>query len=288
MYFRAGVWLINHIMSKNHPRGLGRTVKGAVCGALLVLGASGGDCWAAAAKAQDTSAIGKAVKLREQFKYDDALRVLEKAANASTNTPEQATTIDLLEGVLHFELGRTDLAETSFRSGLKRSPNARLPVDVSPKITELLEKVRAEVKAPPVTETPVDPVSERPPEGPNGPSLVDHRTGTGLRDRLSPYRVPVAIVGGGVAVVGALSWARAKSLEQGLRRGDPSITTREQLDDTVSKGKTFETAGWVLVGVGAAATVGSLLLLRPSGATPAVSAVPTPGGAQVALLWSTP
>jgi tetratricopeptide (TPR) repeat protein len=282
--------LINSTMSKNHPRGLGRTVKGAVCGALLVLGSPGGECWAAA-KAQDTSAIGKAVKLREQFKYDDALRVLEKAANASTNTPEQATTIDLLEGVLHYELGQTDLAEESFRSGLRRAPDAQLPVETGPKITKLLDQIRAEVKATSAT-TPSRSERTKTPVEPNDSTTVSTSANpsapTGWHDRLAPYRVPVAIGGGAVAVVGALSWARAKSLEQGLRRGDPSITTREQLDDTVSKGRTFETAGWVLVGVGAAATVGSLLLLRPSGATPTVSAAPTPGGAQVALLWSTP
>jgi hypothetical protein len=254
-----------------------------VCGVLLVLSAPWSESWAAAEE-RGNPYIAKATQLREKFKYDDALQMLEKAAKWPSNTPEQVVAISLLEGVLQYETTQqTELAEQCFLLALTLSPEAQIPLDVSPKITDLLEKVRARVKAPVAVEPPPPPDKNA-----EGPITTVVSSQPPLRDRLSPYRVPVAIAGGGVAVVGVLSWVRAKSLEQQLREGDASITTRAQLNDAVRRGKTFETAGWILVGAGAAASLGSLLFLQPSGSTPTLSAAPTEGGAQVSLFWRTP
>ncbi|WNG28555.1 hypothetical protein F0U62_34555 [Cystobacter fuscus] len=253
-----------------------------MCGVLLVLSAPWSASWAAT-KERDNPYIAKATQLREKFKYNDALQLLEKAAKWPSNTPEQVVTISLLEGVLRYETAqRPELAEQCFERALTISPDAQIPLDVSPKITDQLEKVRARVKASLAAKSPP------PPDELEGVPISGVTSRASLGDRLSPYRVPVAIAGGGVAVVGVLSWIRAKSLEQQLRQGDPAITTREQLNATVGQGRAFETAGWILVGAGAAASIGSLLFLRPSAATPALSAVPTEGGAHVSLSWSTP
>jgi hypothetical protein len=101
-------------------------------------------------------------------------------------------------------------------------------------------------------------------------------------------KLPVAIGGGVVALGGILAWGRAKSLEGKVRRADPSITTRTQLEDTLQQGRTFEKVGWVLMGLGAATTAGSLLFLdRPTeGARPTI--IPMAQGAQLAVSWRLP
>ncbi|WNG19005.1 hypothetical protein [Cystobacter fuscus] len=253
-----------------------------MCGVLLVLSAPWSASWAAA-KEHDNPYIAKATQLREKFKYNDALQMLEKAAKWPANTTEQLVTISLLEGVLRYETAQqTGLAEQCFERALTLSPDAQIPLDVSPKITAQLEKVRTRVKASLAAKAPP------PPDKPAEVPLPSVSAQPSQGDRFSPYRVPVAIAGGGAAVVGALSWLRAKSLEQQLRQGEASVTTREQLNATVTQGRAFEAAGWILMGAGAAASLGSLLFLRPSAATPTLSAAPTDGGAQVALSWTTP
>src|SRR5690349_10891812 len=200
---RAGGACPNDMNS--HSRGPGNRSKAAVCGVLLVLSAPWSASWAAA-KERDNPYIAKATQLREKFKYNDALQMLEKAAKWPSNTPEQVVTISLLEGVLRYETAqRPELAEQCFERALTLSPDAQIPLDVSPKITDQLEKVRTRVKAALAAKSPP------PPDKPAEVPMLGVSSQGSLGDRLSPYRVPVAIAGGGVAVVGVLSWVRAKS-----------------------------------------------------------------------------
>lgn len=261
-------------------------------GILLVLGAPWGAA-EAANKYPGNPYIEKATRLYEEFRYAEALRTLEKAARWPSNTPEQNVSIALLEGVLRFELLQPEQAESAFKRALAIDLKAQLALTVSPKITETLERIREEVTPPP---PPPPPLPEL--KGSDSGEGTQLPTGLGLGlnphppgrpgINLSKYRLPIAFAGGGVALMGALSWARAKSLEQQVRVADPSITTRAQLEGSLRQGRTFETVGWVLLGTGAATAVGSFLLLDPSGPVPTMLGGPTKGGAQVSFQWSTP
>lgn len=88
--------------------------------------------------------------------------------------------------------------------------------------------------------------------------------------------------------MGVLSWMKALPLAQQIKQADASITTRAQLDGLVRQGRTFETAGWILAGAGAATALGSPLLLHSSHAAPTAMAIPTQGGAYVSLDWNLP
>ncbi len=270
------------------PRSQRLLLRGTLCGVLLVLGEPWGTARAAdkiKSKAKGNPYIPAALRLYEAIEYEDALQTLDKAAKWPSNTPEDEVRIALLEGILRFELRQDERGVSAFRRALAIDLEAQPPVSVSPKIAEQLEQVRRKMRieiagpeTPVVKNTPPPPL----PPSPQPPTLT-------TRERLAGYRLPIAIGGGVVALGGALSWTRAKSLEQRLRSVDPTITTRQQLDGTVREGRTFESVGWVLLGVGAATAVGSLLLLdTPTPTTPSVSAAPTPGGAHVSLSWSLP
>jgi hypothetical protein len=266
-------------------------------GMLLVLGAPWGAA-DAAGKYPGNPYIEKATRLYEDFKYAEALRTLERAAKWPSNTPEQNVSIALLEGVLRFELQQPELAESAFKRALAIDPKAQLALTVSPKITDALERLRQVVTQPPLTTLEKPKLTQTGPGRPESEGGTQPGTGlavdsnpnpTGsLRINLSRYRFPIAIAGGGVALMGALSWTRAKSLEGQVRVADPSITTRAQLEGSLRTGRTFETVGWVLLGTGAATAVGSLLLLNPSSPAPTVLGGPTNGGAQMSLQWSIP
>lgn len=265
-----------------------------MCGIVLVLG--GPWSGARAASAEEVNPyIPKAEQLFDNLKYRQALKMLEKAAKWPANTPEQNVSIALLEGVLHCEIGiieqnaeETQRCKEAFGRALAIDPKAQLSFPVSPKIAEQLEQERPRppvVVPPPITNDPR--IAERP-----NVTKTETPTATGLGANLAQYRMPMAMVGGGVALAGALSWVRAKSLDHQVRTADTSITTRAQLDGTLRDGKTFETVGWVLLGTGAATALGSLLLPDSSRSeptpVPAVMGAPMKGGAHLGLHWSLP
>jgi hypothetical protein len=264
------------------PRSQSRLLRGTLCGVLLVLGAPWGTARAAdkvKSNAKGNPYIPAALRLYEEIEYEEALQALDKAAKWPSNTPEDEVRIALLEGILRFELRQDERGVSAFRRALAIDLQAQSPVSVSPKIAEQLEQVRRKMR--------IEIVAPENPVVPNPPPPLPPEPPT-LRERLAGYRLPIAIGGGVVALGGALSWTRAKSLEGRLRSVDPTITTRQQLDGTVREGRTFESVGWVLLGVGAATAVGSLLLLDTPPPAPNVSAAPTPGGAHVSLSWSLP
>ncbi|RYZ43198.1 MAG: hypothetical protein EOO71_04530 [Myxococcaceae bacterium] len=233
-----------------------------------------------------------AFQLYDALEYDEALRSLGRARQWPSNTQEDRTSIELMEGVLSFESSQPKRGRSAFARALAMDPKATLPLPVSPKVSAALEQVRA--RLPPVAKPPMPLASETASaptsvvsEAPREP--LTHQPVAELEHRSSvrsSLRLPVAIGGGVVAVGGLLSWTRARSISTRVRDADPSITNRAQLDDTVQKGRTFEKAGWALMGLGAATTVGSLLFLgAPSSGTRA-TLLPTPEGANLSLSWS--
>src|SRR5689334_17639988 len=115
--------------------------RSALWGALLVLGAPWG---AVRAAEQGNPYILAAVRLYDASEYEEALRTLEKAAQWPSNTPQDQVSVALLQGILLLESQKDEQGLSAFRRALSLSPAARLPVPVSPKITEQLERVRQE------------------------------------------------------------------------------------------------------------------------------------------------
>lgn len=224
--------------------------------------------------------LQEALRFYDDLEYEKALGALEKARQWPSNTPEEQVNIEMLEGFLSFELHQPERGKNAFRRALSVDLEAKPTLRVSPKVLQALEDARAELRAarevPPVVEA-IPPRIETADEAPAS------RTGT-----LSRFRLPIAIGGGVVAVGGVLAWTRARSLASRVRTADASISTRDQLESTLSQGRTFEKVGWGMMGLGIATTVGSLLLLDAPASSARASITPTRGGAHLALTWGIP
>jgi tetratricopeptide (TPR) repeat protein len=239
---------------------------------------------ASAAERQGNPYVKEAVRLFNDLDYDEALRTVEKALQWPSNTQEEHVFLSLLEGVLAFETFQSGRGLTAFRRALALNPKAQPDFPLSPKVAEELEQIRREALS--------AQASQRAQGGSTQPSPAQETAahGPSARAALTPaqLRLPVAIGGGLVAVGGVLSWSRAKMLENQIRTADASLSNKTQLESALSQGRTLETLGWVLMGVGAATASGSLLLLDAPSTRTSLTASPAPGGAQVFLHGSLP
>lgn len=276
---RARVIKSIHAPRDSHPRV--RTCR--QWGVLIVVALTGFAATAAPPRKstapQGNPYVKSAVRLYQELEYDEALRVLEKAIKWPSNTPKDNVSLAILEGILSFETQQPQRGLAAFRRALAIDLEVKPEYPLSPKVSEQLERVRSEMRAARAATT-----TPPPPSG--GPSPTE--TTFPAPGSASRLRLPVAIGGGVVAVGGLLAWGRAKAIENQVRTADASITTKPQLDDTLRQGRTFETLGWVLMGVGAATASGSLLFLDAPSTGTGLSASPTPGGAQLFLHGSLP
>ena len=226
--------------------------------------------------------------LYESLEYEKARSALGKARQWPSNTVKDRVSIELLEGVLDFESNRPARGRSAFARALALDREAALPLAVSPKVTAVLEQLRA--RLPPVAKPPEPVVSEPEPVVTEALRLPLAREPVEVvegESRARPsLRLPVAIGGGVVALGGMLSWGKARSLASRVRDADPSITTQAQLDDTIQRGRTFEKVGWALMGLGAATAVGSFLFFDAPSAGTRATLLPTPEGAHLSLSWS--
>jgi hypothetical protein len=234
----------------------------------------------------------KALRLYSSLEYEAALLMLENAVRWSSGERAEQVSIDLLEGVLALEVQQSERGRNAFRKALALDSAAKLAFSVSPKITAVLEEVRAEVLA---SAVPAQPQESKLRD--QSLTQADARQDTAddlvqvMASRTSgPSRLklPVAIGGGAVAIGGVIAWGKARSLETRIASADPSIMTPQRLEDAVHQGRTFERVGWLLMGLGVATTAGSLLLLDRIVPSSQVSVIPEPGGASLSASWSLP
>ncbi len=109
-------------------------------------------------------------RLYDKLEYE---RALEQIASAKrlTRGLEEDVALTLYEGIVLADMGKTDKASAAFQAALFLKPEAKLPVQVSPKVERLFEKLREQVDpkpAPPPTEQASEP--RRP--GPDEPGVL--------------------------------------------------------------------------------------------------------------------
>jgi hypothetical protein len=137
-------------------------------------------------------------------------------------------------------------AAAAFREALEIDRFVAMPKFASPKALRLFEEVKATMPAPalaPVMAEPPPMVTAEP--APSRPS-------TNLA------WIPIG-VGGAAVATGATLLVLTRGVDSSLRNGTAEIHSAADLQATVNRGKTFQTSGAVLVGVGAAALVGGLV-----------------------------
>ncbi|MFO0596998.1 MAG: hypothetical protein U0228_16905 [Myxococcaceae bacterium] len=86
-----------------------------------------------------------ALRLHEGLEYERALEQLA-LARKQAETGDQMCLVNLAEGVVLADLNRSDDAAAAFKAGLLLSPDAKLPLKVSPRVAADVEAIRVKVK----------------------------------------------------------------------------------------------------------------------------------------------
>jgi hypothetical protein len=208
-----------------------------------------------------------AVRLYQSLEYERALTQIELARKLP-HSSEQEVELSLYEGIILAESGKQESSAAAFKSALLVQPEAALPVKVSPKVKSLFESVREQVVrelaalAPKPEPPKVEPAPPPPaPIAAAPPMAVASQSS--LRTSLRSAAPIMAIAGGTLVVAGGISWAISRSELNRLRSDDLTLNSREAVNQSVSKGRTWQTAGVTLLGVGTAgllAAAGGFLL----------------------------
>ncbi len=258
--------------------------------------------------------LNAAVTLFENLEYEKALKQLQKARAKSAGADDEGR-IALLEGVVLAEMGKEEQALTAFKSGFGMDVKAKLPVEVSRKVSSLAERARANVLrvlGPQLEQERLD-AERKATEAKNKAEEEAARLAESKRreerERQTDFPPPRAGVSTAVAspsTVRSKAWipgavglvaagvstyffvtagGKATQLGSGMSLSESEAA---QLRDS---GKTNQTLGWVTAGVAAAGlvTAGAMFLFGgPPAAneSPSLAFVPLPGGGLVSLQFS--
>ncbi|RYZ39398.1 MAG: hypothetical protein EOO71_20290, partial [Myxococcaceae bacterium] len=124
-----------------------------------------------------TAAMAETARLYDDLEYEQALASVTRARRLA-RTEAQRSGAAIFEGIVLADMGQREAAMAAFRAGLKLTPEAKLPVKVSPKVEGDFESVRKEVQrdrsvvavptpvevAPRPTDAPVQATAEAPPK----------------------------------------------------------------------------------------------------------------------------
>lgn len=252
--------------------------------------------------------LNTAITLYENLEYEKALKQI-KNAKAKAKGPDDEAKCALLEGVVLADMGKEEKALSAFKSGFSVDLEAKLPVEVSPKVQAVAEKARANVRkllAPQLEAEKAEEErrlaeekkkaeeeaariaeqkrleEERARQQQPPPAVVKPAPGPSART-LAWIPGAVGLVSAGVAT-GFLVSANGKY--QSLLNGTADPAQAAQLRDT---GKTDATMGYVFAGVagaGVAAAVVMLIAGGPSEPPATVTVMPLEGGGYVNVGFS--
>lgn len=100
---------------------------------------------AAAQSAEVKKFVNSAISLYENLEYEKALKQLSKAKVKAT-TPDDEVKVTLLEAIVLADMGREEKALSAFKTAFGIDLDAKLPVDVGPKVQAVADRARANVR----------------------------------------------------------------------------------------------------------------------------------------------
>jgi tetratricopeptide (TPR) repeat protein len=261
--------------------------------------------------------LRSAAALYENLEYERALEQLRRAKSLA-RTPEEDVKVLLYQGMVLSDLGRRKSATKAFQAAFNLDPDAKLPVQVSPKVQKLFDRTRTKVlrqigpaglrrlreardtrvratpaAAPPAPETPpvpeAPPTPETPPETP--PPVAESAKPVAPtpppKPDIRPWAWLPAAVGVAAAGGGTYLYFRARADYNTLAGGQ---LTPEQALAVRNTGQMRQTIGFALIGVGAAGVLAAGALALFGGPTPPAqpTAWVTPDGFGVGLTAQLP
>ena len=248
--------------------------------------------------------LNTAITLYENLEYEKALKQL-KNAKAKASGPDDEAKVSLLEAIVLADMGREEKALTAFKTAFSVDLEAKLPVEVSPKVQAVADKARANVRkmlAPQIEAAKAEEekrlaeekkradedaarvaeqkrldAEERAKNQPPPAVVVVKPTGPSVRS-LSWIPGVVGLASAGVAT-GLLVSASGKY--SALVNGTAPV---EQAAAYRDSGKTEATLGYVFTGVGVAGIGAAIVMFAVGGESAAtVSAIPLQGGGYVSI-----
>ncbi len=194
--------------------------------------------------------IARARSALDSLEYEAAALDLSLAAADARATVQERLEANLWAGVAQRVLGHDTDARLHFLYVLRRMPDATLPDDVGPRVLSLFELVREEVRGearaapPPAAAEPARPL--------DAPPIAPMLLGGGAL---------LAVVGGGLAVLGAQPWvAHATARDQLARAAATGAEAVEAADAQAAARADWQSWGAPLAaGGGAGAALGLVL-----------------------------
>ncbi|GEN09064.1 hypothetical protein MFU01_41010 [Myxococcus fulvus] len=179
-----------------------------------------------------------ATRLYNDLEYEQALEQISRAKRLSKSQTDDAL-LSLYEGVILADLGQATSSDAAFKAALFLQPDAKLPLSVSPKVSERFELLRGQVRR--------ELDAAAPPRGQGVTAEVsDSSTGASI-----PRRVWLTgAVGGGLLVGSGVTWLMARGQHSKLTQASGAPETMSGMKDTSSRGRTFQTVSAVLAGAG--------------------------------------
>ncbi len=257
--------------------------------------------------------LNAAVTLYENLEYEKAIKQIQRAKTKSTGAADDAR-IALYEGIVFADMGKEDKALSAFKTGLSMEPEAKLPLEVSPKVEKVFNKARENVQkmlGPQLdkqreeerqrVEAEKQRVAEeqrkkdeeaarlaavKPPEPDRPPPAVvkPAASGPGLR----PLAIIPLVIGVGSGVAAAVFLSTANSQQAALNAGTPHVSEAAGIRDS---GKTNALLGYVFTAVGAAGIATAGLMFGLGGnkqQTASLTVFAAPGQAWVGVSGALP
>ncbi|MFY1825558.1 hypothetical protein ACN47A_06580 [Myxococcus fulvus] len=182
-----------------------------------------------------------ATRLYNDLEYEQALEQISRAKRLSKSQSDDAL-LSLYEGVILADLGQATSSDAAFKAALFLQPDAKLPLSVSPKVSERFESLRGQVRR--------DLDAAAPPRERGATAEVSEPVGSSTGASV-PRRVWLTgAAGGGLLVGSGVTWLMARGQHSKLTQASGAPETMSGMKDTASRGRTYQTVSAVLAGAG--------------------------------------
>jgi hypothetical protein len=206
--------------------------------------------------------LTQARALYERLEPQACLSQLDRASRWKS-TPAECVDIELLAGLCSFFSGNEQAAADRFELALRRSLDAKLPPNTSPKIGELFERIRQQLAQQAIEQRPPAPTPPPAPAQALPPSVVRPASDAGEGTPAAPgagrrsYWGPAVL--GGAAVLataaGIILGVRAKQLEDEANSPNTPYANADRVG--ASAIRSAQAANWAYAAAAASAVVGA-------------------------------
>lgn len=171
---------------------------------------------AVATPLDESPAWSAALRLLDDFAYEEALHTLAPLADDEARAADERAIVLVRMAMIEADLRREPQARERLRQALRLDREVRLPDSASPRMRELLDEVHAELP-PPAPSSSGESSGAQP--GAHGPSTVVDTGGGGSvagapnDDEGMPVLAPALLISGGLVAVGGLAaWGTGLAL----------------------------------------------------------------------------